>query len=82
MVHDRAGSIMRWTGLDETLSDKIIDGLKKMLAEMAEQPDHPLRAKAEEGLAHLAIGLAGRSGEMQARVNTRSRRAARQSGDA
>ncbi|WP_426262111.1 DUF445 family protein, partial [Sphingomonas sp. DC1200-1] len=27
MVHDRAGSVMRWTGLDETLATKIIDGL-------------------------------------------------------
>jgi uncharacterized membrane-anchored protein YjiN (DUF445 family) len=68
MVHDRAGSILRWTGLDETLSDKIIDGLKKMLADMAEQPDHPLRAKAEEGLAHLSIALQD-DPAMHARVN-------------
>ena len=31
MVHDRAGSIMRWTGLDETLADKLIGGLDKLL---------------------------------------------------
>ncbi len=57
MVHDRAGSIMRWTGLDETLANKIIDGLDQMLADMAEQPGHPLRAKAEEGLRRLAFDL-------------------------
>jgi uncharacterized membrane-anchored protein YjiN (DUF445 family) len=57
MVHAQAGSVMRWTGLDETLANKIIDGLNKMLSEMADDPDHRLRAKAEEGLAHLAIDL-------------------------
>jgi uncharacterized membrane-anchored protein YjiN (DUF445 family) len=57
MVHDRAGSILRWTGLDETLSNKIIDGLNKMIADMAADRDHPLRGKAEEGLATLAADL-------------------------
>ncbi|WP_375288059.1 DUF445 domain-containing protein [Sphingomonas sp.] len=57
MVHERAGSILRWTGLDETLATKIIDGLDKMLGDMAEHPDHPLRAKAEEGLIRLAEDL-------------------------
>jgi uncharacterized membrane-anchored protein YjiN (DUF445 family) len=57
MVHERAGAILRWTGLDETLSTKIIDGLQKLIDDMADQPDHPLRAKAEEGLARLAHDL-------------------------
>ena len=67
MVHERAGSIMRWTGLDETLANKIIDGLNQMLADMAEQSDHPLRAKAEEGLRTLAADLQS-DPAMQARV--------------
>ncbi len=57
MVHERAGAILRWTGLDETLATKIVDGLNRLLAEMAEDPRHPLRAKAEEGLAALAADL-------------------------
>ena len=57
MVHDRAGSIMRWTGLDETLADKIIDGLLRLLDEMAIDPGHPVRMKAEEGLLRLAEDL-------------------------
>ena len=57
MVHDRAGSILRWTGLDETLANKIIDGLDKLIADMAENRDHPLRAKAEEALTNLARDL-------------------------
>ena len=57
MIHDRAGKLLRWTGLDETLANKIIDGLNRLLAEMIEQPDHPLRVRAEEGLHRLAEDL-------------------------
>jgi uncharacterized membrane-anchored protein YjiN (DUF445 family) len=57
MVHDRAGSIMRWTGLDETLADKIIDGLLRLLDDMAVDAGHPVRLKAEEALARLAEDL-------------------------
>ena len=57
IVHERAGSVMRWTGLDETLANKIIDGLNTLLHDMAEDPGHPLRAKAEEGLVALAYDL-------------------------
>jgi uncharacterized membrane-anchored protein YjiN (DUF445 family) len=66
-VHDRAGAVMRWTGLDETLSTKIIDGLNGLLSGIAEDPEHPLRAKAEEGLAALAHDLM-HDAVMQARV--------------
>jgi uncharacterized membrane-anchored protein YjiN (DUF445 family) len=57
MVHERAGSILRWTGLDEKLANAILDGLRKLLDEMAQDPAHPLRAKAEEALATLAHDL-------------------------
>ncbi|GAA0736527.1 DUF445 domain-containing protein [Sphingomonas japonica] len=67
MVHDRAGSILRWTGLDETLANKIIDGLERLVEEMAEDPTHPLRLKAEEGLARLATDLQN-DAEAQAKV--------------
>jgi uncharacterized membrane-anchored protein YjiN (DUF445 family) len=67
MVHERAGSIMRWTGLDETLANKIIDGLDQMLSDMATDPGHPLRAKAEEGLRQLAFDMQF-DDEMRARV--------------
>ncbi len=68
MVHERAGSILRWTGLDETLSNKIIDGLAKLIADMADDPDHPLREKAEEGLSTLARDLQS-DPAMRARVD-------------
>jgi uncharacterized membrane-anchored protein YjiN (DUF445 family) len=57
MVEERAGAIMRWTGLDDRLANAIVTGLEKMLADMAADPDHPLRAKGEEGLQKLARDL-------------------------
>ncbi|MFM2411599.1 MAG: hypothetical protein RL481_2427 [Pseudomonadota bacterium] len=57
MVEERAGSIMRWTGLDDRLANAIVSGLDKMLSEMAADPDHPLRAKGEEGLEKLVRDL-------------------------
>ena len=67
MVSARAGAVMRWTGLDATLSKAIIDGLTKLVLDMADDPDHPLREKAEEGLAQLAHDLQ-HDLAMQARV--------------
>ncbi|HYN47181.1 MAG TPA: DUF445 domain-containing protein, partial [Allosphingosinicella sp.] len=57
MVHQRAGWILRMAGLDEKLADAIVDGLRRLTIDMAVDPHHPLRAKAEEGLARLADGL-------------------------
>jgi len=67
MVHERAGAIMRFTGLDATLATKIIEGLDKLLQEAADDPGHSVRIKIEEGLAALAFDLQN-SPEMQARV--------------
>ncbi|WP_448665188.1 DUF445 domain-containing protein [Sphingomonas sp. CJ20] len=67
IVHSRAGSVMRWTGLDETLAKKIIEGLHKLITEMAEDPAHPLRIKAEEGLARFADDLQNKP-ELRAKV--------------
>ena len=67
MVHERAGKILRWTGLDENLSNAIIDGLRRLLADMAADPAHSLRLKAEEGMAKLAGDLQT-DPVMQARV--------------
>jgi uncharacterized membrane-anchored protein YjiN (DUF445 family) len=57
MVHQRAGRFLRMVGLDEKLADAIVDGLRKLTIDMAVDPDHPIRAKAEEGLANLARNL-------------------------
>ncbi len=57
MVHDRSGRILRWTGLDEDVSDAIISGLNKLFFDMADDPDHPLRQRVDEALADLADKL-------------------------
>jgi uncharacterized membrane-anchored protein YjiN (DUF445 family) len=69
MVHKRAGWILRLAGLDEKLADAIVDGLRKLTIDMAVDPHHPLRAKAEEGLVRVAAGLRS-DPELQARVET------------
>ncbi len=67
MVEERANTIMRWTGLDDRLADAIVNGLTKLLHDMAADPDHPLREKGEEGLASLAHDLR-HDKELQAKV--------------
>ncbi|NBC38004.1 DUF445 family protein [Novosphingobium sp. FSY-8] len=56
-IQQRASSLLRWTGLDETLANGILDGLYRLLAECIVNPDHPLRARAESALAQLAQDL-------------------------
>ena len=68
MIHDRANAILRWTKLDETIANAILDGLYKLLAETVVVPDHPVRKKVEEGLEDLAHKLV-HDPEMQATVN-------------
>lgn len=67
MVHERAGSVMRWTGLDENLANAIINGLNKLLFDMADDPSHPLRSKADQLLADVAFDLQ-HDAAMQAKV--------------
>jgi uncharacterized membrane-anchored protein YjiN (DUF445 family) len=57
MVSQRANWVMKLAGLDERLSNGIIDGLRKLTIDMAVDTNHPLRLKAEEGMADLAWKL-------------------------
>ncbi len=57
MVHDRAHSVLRWTGLDERLANSVIDGLYRMLAEVLVDLAHPLRVKVDDSLQRLAHDL-------------------------
>jgi hypothetical protein len=57
MVHDNSNAIVRFTGLDESISNRIVAGLGKLLSEMAVETDHPLRIRVEEGLAKMALDL-------------------------
>lgn len=67
MIHEKANALLRWTKLDERLGNAILDGLYKLLAEVLVIPDHPLRAKIEDGLENLARDLVN-DPDMRARV--------------
>lgn len=67
MIHQRANSLLRWTGLDERLANTVLDGIYKLLAECVVDPEHPLRRRIEEGLEELAEALVN-DPEMRARV--------------
>lgn len=57
MIHQRANTLLRWTGLDERLANTVLDGIYKLLAECVVDPEHPLRRRIEEGLEELAESL-------------------------
>ena len=57
MVHKKANWVLKLAGLDAKLADAIIDGLRKLTAEMGTDPAHPVRIKVEEALAQLANDL-------------------------
>src|SRR3954471_24604746 len=66
MVHKKANWVLKLAGLDAKLADAIIDGLRKLTAEMSTDPAHPVRIKVEEALAQLA-------NDLQTRPETRDR---------
>jgi uncharacterized membrane-anchored protein YjiN (DUF445 family) len=68
MVHERAGRILRWTGLDENVANAVITGLNKLAFDMADDPDHPIRLKIDDMLLDLARDLQS-DAAMQRRVN-------------
>jgi uncharacterized membrane-anchored protein YjiN (DUF445 family) len=72
MINQRANALLRFTGLDERLANSVLDGLYRMLAEVLIDPEHPLRAKVEHGLADLARSLR-EDPEMQAKVERMKR---------
>ncbi|HEX2804368.1 MAG TPA: DUF445 domain-containing protein [Sphingomicrobium sp.] len=57
MVHKKANWVLKLAGLDAKLADAILDGLRKLTAEMSTDPAHPVRKKVEEALAQLANDL-------------------------
>jgi uncharacterized membrane-anchored protein YjiN (DUF445 family) len=67
MVRQRANWVMKLAGLDEKLSTGIIEGLRKLTIDMAVDTNHPLRLKAEEGMADLAWKLQNEP-DLRARV--------------
>ncbi len=66
-VRDNSNTWIRVATLDTVIADRIIAGLRKLTAAMAEDPNHPFRAQIEERLARLAHELQ-HDPAMQARV--------------
>jgi uncharacterized membrane-anchored protein YjiN (DUF445 family) len=66
MVHKKANWVLKIAGLDAKLADAILDGLRKLTAEMSTDPAHPVRVKVEEALAQLA-------NDLQTKPETRAR---------
>jgi uncharacterized membrane-anchored protein YjiN (DUF445 family) len=66
MVRKKANWVLKLAGFDTKLADAIIDGLRKLTAEMSTDPAHPVRLKIEEALAQLA-------NDLQTRPETRER---------
>src|SRR6476660_2550648 len=66
MVKKKANWALKLAGLDATLADSIINGLRKLTAEMSTDPAHPIRVKVEEALAQLA-------NDLQTKPETRAR---------
>ncbi len=57
MIRDQAGSVLRWTGLDERLASALLDRAYRLIAECTVNPEDPLRRKMEQRLATLAQDL-------------------------
>src|SRR3954447_9208536 len=66
MVHKKANWALKLAGLDTKLADAIINGLRKLSAEMSTDPGHPVRIKVKEALVQLA-------NDLQTRPETRER---------
>ena len=69
MVRKKANWVLKLAGLDTRLADAIIDGLRKLTAEMSTDPAHPVRLKIEEALVQLANDLQTKP-ETRARVES------------
>ena len=69
MVKKRVNWVLKLAGLDDKLSNSVIDGLRKLTVDMESDPAHPVRIKIEEALAQLANDLQTRP-ETQARVES------------
>ncbi|WP_037497911.1 DUF445 domain-containing protein [Sphingomonas jaspsi] len=57
MVKKRVNWVLKLAGLDEKMSDSVVNGLRKLTVDMQTEPAHPVRIKIEEALAQLANDL-------------------------
>lgn len=66
MVEERTNWLLRLINVDEKIADELVAGLRQLLSDLAADPNHPVRARAEAALHTLAQ-------ELQHRPQTRAR---------
>jgi uncharacterized membrane-anchored protein YjiN (DUF445 family) len=57
MVKDRTNWLLRAISVDKSVSESLISGVRSLLYEVSQDPDHPLRAKLEAALRNWAFDL-------------------------
>ncbi|HEX8535319.1 MAG TPA: DUF445 domain-containing protein [Allosphingosinicella sp.] len=67
MVKERSNWLIRSTGLNETIADRLINGIRQLSIDLAVDVDHPARLELEDRLVQLAWDLQ-EDPELRARV--------------
>jgi uncharacterized membrane-anchored protein YjiN (DUF445 family) len=67
MVRERSNWFIRSTGLDETIAERLINGVRQLSIDLAVDVDHPARIEVENRLVQLARDLQ-EDPELRARV--------------
>lgn len=57
MVEERTSWMLRLVNVDQKIADELVSGLRGLITDLAADPDHPVREKAETALANLAFDL-------------------------
>jgi uncharacterized membrane-anchored protein YjiN (DUF445 family) len=57
MVEERTGWVLRLVNVDERIANELVGGLRGLLADLAADPSHPVREKADRALENLAFDL-------------------------
>jgi uncharacterized membrane-anchored protein YjiN (DUF445 family) len=57
MVSERTNWLLRLVNVDESVSESLIDGLRRLLVDMHQDPHHPLRRRIAESLRTYAFDL-------------------------
>ncbi|MBS3960756.1 MAG: DUF445 domain-containing protein [Sandarakinorhabdus sp.] len=57
MVEERTSWLLRLVNVDERIASELVGGLRGLLADLAADPDHPVREKADRALENLAFDL-------------------------
>lgn len=57
MVEERTAWVLRLVNVDERISNELVGGLRGLLADLAADPYHPVREKADQALENLAFDL-------------------------